>query len=276
VPGPPAGAPFRSKGCLLAAHAGLPPVAACGQRAGGAEGGRDPVSGGDLPAAEGAGSRVSGVGVTCSGGCAGAARQTRQPSGLLPAAENEGLTGAGGVARRLRAARYTPDVDYLDGYLEQRNAGTKAHGKMTFHVKKLDDRGTRRAYRDAAADQPHAVWGARCLRVSERARRRDIHKTAPVVGGGTVAGRSDERRCDACERVPGDEVLVVWVIDPVGRGLYENAEASLSPGEVHLSLNEILLGGHEINRVRFGAIGRSGAAGVGFGGRITGEHSAGD
>ncbi len=37
---------------------------------------------------------------------------------------------------------YTPDVDYLDGCLEERNVGTKPHGKMTFHIAKmLENRG---------------------------------------------------------------------------------------------------------------------------------------
>jgi hypothetical protein len=34
---------------------------------------------------------------------------------------------------------YTPDVDYLEGHLEERNAGTKAHGKMTRHIANLLD-----------------------------------------------------------------------------------------------------------------------------------------
>jgi hypothetical protein len=64
---------------------------------------------------------------------------------------------------------YTPDVDYLDGHLEERNAGTKAHGKMTRHIANLlEDRGLA-AFIETRLRNPHAVSGARCLRVSERA-----------------------------------------------------------------------------------------------------------
>lgn len=144
---------------------------------------------------------------------------------------------------------YTPDVDYLDGYLEARNVGTKAHGKMTRHIANLlDDRGlpafieTRLRINATRFRVPDV-----CAYLTEP--DEEIFTRPPLL---CVEVLSPEDRMNKVVTLAKEYlamgVPVVWVIDPVGRqaftvapltGLYENTEGSLSAGEVHLSLNEI-------------------------------------
>jgi len=135
---------------------------------------------------------------------------------------------------------YTPDVNYLDGHLEERNVGTKAHGKMTFHIKKLlDDRGlaafieTRLRINDTRYRVPDV-----CAYLSEP--DEEVFTKPPLL---CVEVLSPEDRMNKVVTLAKEYlamgVPVVWVIDPAGRqaftvapltGLYENTEGSLSAG----------------------------------------------
>jgi Uma2 family endonuclease len=147
---------------------------------------------------------------------------------------------------------YTPDVDYLDGCLEERNVGTKPHGKMTFHIAKmLENRGvaafieTRLRINPTRFRVPDV-----CAYLTEP--DEDVFTKPPLL---CVEVLSPEDRMNKVVTLAKEYlamgVPVVWVIDPVGRqaftvapltGLYENTEGSLSAGELHLSLNEIFGG----------------------------------
>ena len=147
---------------------------------------------------------------------------------------------------------YTPDVDYLDGYLEERNVGTKSHGKMAFRIAKLlENRGlaafieTRLRISPTRFRVPDV-----CAYLTEP--DEDVFTTPPLL---CVEVLSPEDRMNKVVTLAKEYlalgVPVVWVIDPVGRqaftvapltGLYENTQGSLSAGEVHLTLNEILEG----------------------------------
>jgi Uma2 family endonuclease len=144
---------------------------------------------------------------------------------------------------------YTPDVDYLDGRLEERNVGTKAHGKMTFHIKKLlDDRGlaafieTRLRITPSRFRVPDV-----CAYLSEP--DEEVFTSPPLL---CVEVLSPEDRMSKVVTLAREYlamgVPVVWVIDAAGRqaftmapatGFYENTEGSLSAGEVHIMLSEI-------------------------------------
>jgi Uma2 family endonuclease len=144
---------------------------------------------------------------------------------------------------------YTPDVDYLDGHLEERNVGTKAHGKMIRHIANLlDDRGL------AAFIETRLRINATRFRVPDVCAYptepdEEVFTNPPLL---CVEVLSPDDRLNSVvaqtKEYLGMGVPVVWVIDPIGRqaftvapttGFYENTEGSLSAGEVHLRLDEI-------------------------------------
>jgi len=147
---------------------------------------------------------------------------------------------------------YTPDVDYLDGHLEERNVGTKAHGKMIRHIANLlEDCGlaafieTRLRINPTRFRVPDV-----CAYLSEP--DEEVFSRPPLL---CVEVLSPEDRMNKVVTLAKEYlamgVPVVWVIDPVGRqaftvapltGFYENTEGPLSAGQVHLMLNEIFGG----------------------------------
>jgi len=147
---------------------------------------------------------------------------------------------------------YTPDVDYLDGRLEERNVGTKPHGKMTRHIADLlEERGL------AAFIETRLRISATRFRVPDvcaylKEPDEDVFTKPPLL---CVEVLSPDDRMAGVTALAKEYlamgVPVVWVVDPVGRhaftvapltGLYENTEGSLSAGGVDFPLREIFEG----------------------------------
>jgi len=160
----------------------------------------------------------------------------------------EALTALTSVEEYLSTS-YTPDVDYVDGRLEERNVGTKPHGKMTFRIAKLLE-----SHGLAAFIETRLRINATRFRVPDVCAYlvepdEDVFTKPPLL---CVEVLSSEDRLSKVVALAKEYlamgVPVVWVIDPVGRqaftvaplaGFYENTGAPLSAGEVHLSLKEI-------------------------------------
>ena len=147
---------------------------------------------------------------------------------------------------------YTPDVDYLDGHVEERNAGTKAHGKMIRHIADLlEERGL------AAFIETRLRISATRFRVPDvcaylKEPDEDVFTEAPLLCVEILS--ADDRMASVttlAKEYLAMGVPVEWVIDPVGRhaftvgpltGFCENTEGSLSAGGVDFALCEIFAG----------------------------------
>jgi Uma2 family endonuclease len=132
---------------------------------------------------------------------------------------------------------YKPDVDFVDGELEERNLGNYDHAKIQSLIATLFENNAEAWHTDAVVEQRIRVSPTR-VRICDVAILRDdaphedVTATPPLI---CIEVLSPKDRLARAEIVLGDYLKMgvpnLWLIDPVRRVAYTFNDAGLHPAD---------------------------------------------
>jgi len=130
---------------------------------------------------------------------------------------------------------YEPDVDYLEGQLEDRNVGEKDHGKLQLKVAKLLDTGQWFVAIETRIEVSQNRFRAPDVCVYEREPEEQVFRSAPFV---VIEILSPEDRMSRMQRKMEDfynpGCANIWILDPWRRRAYRYDGQSLIEVPDHL------------------------------------------
>jgi Uma2 family endonuclease len=149
---------------------------------------------------------------------------------------------------------YKPDVDFVDGEIEERNMGQYDHGKIQAYITFLFMQNAKAWHTDAIVEQRIRV-AARRVRIADvavlraDAPREQVTTTPPLI---CIEIMSPEDRIPRVTRVLADYLAMgvpnIWLVDPANRGAFTFDATGLHPADptnlhvsntpIHLDLTE--------------------------------------
>jgi Uma2 family endonuclease len=119
------------------------------------------------------------------------------------------------------ATAYHPDVDYVDGRLEDRNVGKKSHGKLQFHMTALLKNKGLAAFMETRVQISATHYRVPDVCVYEKEPDEEVFTAPPLV---CIEVLSPEDRLsrvmNGIEDYREMGVPAVWVLDPLDRKSY--------------------------------------------------------
>jgi len=133
---------------------------------------------------------------------------------------------------------YKPDVDFVDGHLEQRHLGEFEHARLQYLIANIFGR-NEREWKILGAIEQRMRTGADRIRICDvvvfraDAPREQVTQTAPLI---CIEILSPEDRLSRAKVVLGDYLAMgvenIWLIDPIYRSAWTFDAAALHEADV--------------------------------------------